>query len=150
MKPRNFAEFYGRLFFILGASFLLIGLLSQAGVMKMKPGAHGDPRVFAITGCLFLIVAGVSQVMGVYMVKRDKLLIQTGTPISGAIVSVKQLRFTRFTTSYPYVVYFTYEWEGVQYKGKMGPLWDIPSLKEHDNRTIYIDSKNPRHSTLKL
>lgn len=150
MKPRNFWEFYGRLFFILGGSFLLIGLLSQAGIMKMKPGAHGDPRVFAIIGCLFLIVAGLSQFMGVHMVKRNKLLLQTGTPISGTIISVKQLQFTRFSTSYPYVVYFTYEWEGMQYKGKIGPLWSIPSIKENDNETIYIDAKNPKHSTLKL
>ncbi|CAB1245729.1 protein of unknown function [Ruminococcaceae bacterium BL-4] len=150
MKPRNFWEFYARLFFILGGSFLLIGLLSQAGIMKMKPGAHSDPRVFAIIGCLFLIVAGLSQFMGAYMVKRDKLLLQTGTPISGTIVSVKQLQFTRFSTSYPYVVYFTYEWEGMQYKGRIGPLWSIPSLKENDNGTIYIDAENPKHSTLKL
>lgn len=150
MKPRNFFEFYGRLFFILGGSFLLIGLLSQAGVMKMKSGVHGDPRLFAIIGCIFLIVAGLSQVMGVYIAKRDKLLIQTGTPISGTIISVKQLHFTRLSTSYPYIVYFTYEWESVQCKGKIGPLWSIPSFKEHDNRTIYIDAKNPKHSTLKL
>lgn len=150
MKPRSLSEFYGRLFFILGGSFLLIGLLFQNGIMKMKPGAHGDPRMFLIAGCSLLIVACLFLLMGFYITRKNKLLIQTGTPIVGTIISVKQLRFTRFTTSYPYVVYFTYDWEGVQYKGKSDLLWTIPSFKESDKRTIYIDVKNPKHSTLKL
>lgn len=129
---------------------MLIGLLSQTGIMKMKPGAHGDPRVFSIVGCFLLIVAGLSLLIGFYITKKNKLLMQTGTQILATIVSVKQLQYTRFSASYPYVVYYSYEWEGVQFKGKSGLLWNIPSFQEPGKGTIYIDVKNPKHSTLKL
>ena len=150
MKPKNLSVFYGRLLLILGGSFLLVGLLAQAGIIKRKSSAHGDPRVFLIVGCSLLIVACLFLLIGAYITRKNKLLIQTGTPILGTIISVKQLQFTRFTTSYPYMASFTYRWEGVQYKGKSDLLWTIPSFKESDKMTIYIDVKNPKHSTLKL
>lgn len=149
MKPKSLSGFYGRLVLILGGSFLLIGLLSQTGIIKMRTGAHGDPRILSIAGCFFLIVASLFLLIGVYITRRNEFLMQTGTPILGTIISIKQLHFTRFSSSYPYVVYFTYEWEGVQYKGKSGLLWTIPSFKESDQETIYIDAKNPKHSALK-
>lgn len=89
MKPKSLSGFYGRLFLILGGSFLLIGLLSQTGIIKMRSGAHGDPRILSIAGCFFLIVASLFLLIGVYITRRNEFLIQTGTPILGTIISIK-------------------------------------------------------------
>lgn len=140
-KPKSMWEFCGELFLFLGALFLLIGLLSQAGIMKIKPSSHGGPYEFLILGRVFLLIGAFSLLVATCKERKKRLLLQTGTSVLGMIVSVKQLPFTRWGTSYPYVVYFTYEYEGVQYKGKSGLFWILPSVKEFDKETVYIDRK---------
>lgn len=149
-RPKSIFGFFGELFLFLGVLFFLIGLLSQANIMKLKSGSHGGPYDFLISGCVFLIIGVFSLLVAAHKEKRKRLLLQTGTSVVGIITSVKQLPFTRWGTSYPYVVHFTYEWDGVQYKGRTGLFWILPSIKESDNKTVYIDLENPKHCELKL
>ena len=150
-KPRSMWGLTGWVFLILGAAFLLCGLLSQAGIMRMKPGSQGDPRVvFPIMGCAFLMAGAGTLLMAILKEKSRKLLLQIGTPVTGKVVSVDQLSFTTWGTSHPYVVHFTYENDGMPYHGKSCLLWTLPTVKEDDTVTVMVDEESPKHSALKL
>jgi hypothetical protein len=149
-KPKSMWEFCGKLFLLLGASFLLFGILAKAGVMKMKPGSQGDLRGFLILGCAFLAVGVITLPASIFRAKKRELLLQTGTPVPGTVVSVNQLPFTTWGNSHPYVAHFAYEWEGAQYEGKSCLLWTLPSVREHDAVTVLVDMENPKRCVLKL
>lgn len=123
-KPKSMWSLTGWIILILGAVFLLFGLLTQAGVMKRAPNSRGDPGViFPILGCALFMVGAAALLLAILKEKRRELLLQTGTPVTGRIVSVDQLAFTTWGTSHPYVVRFTYEDGGIQYQGKSCLLW---------------------------
>lgn len=139
------------IFLILGAAFLLSGILSQAGIMKTSPNSQGDPRVvFPILGCAFLMVGAVLFLVASYKEKRRKLLLQTGVPVTGRVVSVKQLTYMQKGISHPYVVYFTYESDGVQYHGTSHFLWMPPTVRENDSLTVMVDADHPKHCAVEL
>lgn len=150
-KPRSTWRMASLIFLILGAAFLLSGILSQAGIMKTSPNSHGDPRVvFPILGCAFLMVGAVLFLVASYKEKRRKLLLQTGVPVTGRVVSVKQLTYMQKGNSHPYVVYFTYESDGVQYHGTSHLLWMPPTVRENDSLTVMVDADHPKHCAVEL
>lgn len=150
-KPRNEWELFGELSLILGVLFLCVGVLSRAGVLKTDPGSHGDPGVvFPAAGCAFLIMGTFSVIVAFRKISRSTKLLETGMPVTGKISAVKQRLFTQWGHSHPYVVYFSYELDGVQYKGKSGLFWAPPSVREGESETIFIDADHPRHCMLKL
>ena len=150
-KPRNMWELCGELFLLLGALFVLFGVLSRAGILKTAPGSHGDPGVvFPVVGGGLLIVGAFSILAALRKEKRKNQLFETGMPVTGEIETVKQNLFTKWGTYHPYVIYFSYEADGVPYKGKSGLFWTIPPTREHEKKTVYIDADNPKHCVLKL
>ena len=149
-KPKSMLEFYGKIFLLLGAVFVLCWILTQAGIMKMEPGSRGGPEVFFIVGCASLAAGAVAVIAEAFRVRRKKLILQTGMSVTGTVTSVKQLSYTRWNTSYPYVVRFIYEWEGMKYKGKSCLLWTPPSVKENDPLAVFIDEEIPKHCVAKL
>lgn len=150
-KPRNIWELCGELFLLLGAVFVLFGFLSRAGVLKTAPGSHGDPgAVFPIVGCGFLIVGFFSMLAAIQKEKRKAQLLDTGMPVTGEIEAVKQNLFTKWGTYHPYVIYFTYELDGIQYRGKSGLFWTLPPTLEHEKKTVFVDADHPKRCALKL
>lgn len=150
-KPRNMWEFCGELFLFLGAIFFLFGVLSRASVLKTDPGSHGDPGVvFPIVGGGLLIVGLFSLLAGIRKEKRRILLLETGMPVTGEIEAVKENLFTKWGSYHPYVIYFTYEVDGVPYKGKSGLFWTLPPTMEHKKITVYLDADHPKRCALKL
>ncbi len=150
-KPRSTWKMVGLIFLILGAAFLLSGILSQAGIMKTSPNSRGDPRVvFPILGCVFLMAGAVLSLVASFKEKRRKLLLQTGLPVTGRVVSVKQLSYIQKGNSHPYVVYFTYESDGIQYQGTSRLLWTLPTVQENDTLTVMIDADHPKHCAVEL
>lgn len=150
-KPRSMWGLFGELFLLLGAVFLLSGILSRAGILKTDPGSRGDPGVvFPILGGAFLIVGIVSAIAAIRKEKRRTQLLETGMPVAAEIDSVKQNFFTKWGSSHPYVIYFTYEVDGVKYQGKSGLFWTLPSVREHDHETVFVDMGDPNRYVLKL
>ena len=150
-KPKSMWGLTGWIFLGLGAFFLLCGILTRAGVMKTEPGSQGDPGVgFPILGGA-LIAAGIFLLLAAMLKeKRRRSLLQTGTPVTGEVVSVKQLPFTRWGTSYPYVVRFHYESDGICYCGKSCLLWALPEVRENDGVTVRIDADHPKRCAVEL
>jgi hypothetical protein len=150
-KPRNMWEFCGELFLLLGVIFVLFGVLSRAGVLKTDPASLGDPGVvFPIIGGGFLIAGLFSLPAGILKENRRIRLFETGVPVTGKIEAVKQNLFTKWGTYHPYVIYFTYEVDGVPYKGKSGLFWALPPTLEHEKKTVFIDADHPKRCALKL
>jgi hypothetical protein len=150
-KPRNMWELCGELFLLLGAVFVLFGVLSRAGVMKTAPGSHGDPGVvFPIVGGGLLIVGFISMLAAIRIEKGKVQLLETGIAVTGVIDAVKENLFTKWGSYHPYVIYFTYEVDGVPYKGKSGLFWTLPPTMEHEKITVYLDADHPKRCVLKL
>lgn len=149
-KPKSMWEFCEKLFLPMGLLFLLFYLLAQAGVMKMKTGSRGNSSIFLAVGCIFLAAAIFFLLLVAFTDKRKKQLLQTGIQVTGTVTSVEQLAYTRWNASCPYVVRFAYEWEGRQYEGASGLLWELPSVKEHDSLAVFLDDKAPKHFAVKL
>ena len=149
-KPESMWEFCGRLFLLLGVLFVLFGILTQAGVMRMRPGSRGGPEAFFFSGFAFLAAGIFVLFASVLRKRRKKRILKSGMSVPGTVASVEQLSYTRWNTSYPYVIRFTYEWEGVRYKGKSGLIWTPPSVKESDPLSVAIDEENPKNYALEL
>ncbi len=150
-KPDGFLKMFGWLFLLLGVVFLLFGILSQAGVMKTEPNSRGNPGVvFPILACALLAAGAVLFLTASFSEKKRKLLLQTGMPVKGTVVSVKQLPYTRWGTSYPFVVRFAYECDGVQYEGKSRFLWDPPQVREHDAVKVMVDADRPKRCAVEF
>ena len=150
-KPDNMWKFFGVMLLIFGVVFLFSGTLSQLGILHTDPASQGDPKLwFPVLGCIFLglgiIMCAVSYRRG----KARKLLFLEGSQTNGHVISVKQLMFVKWNGSCPYVVYFTYEIEGIQYRGKSNLLWSQPKVCEQNTLTVYIDSQKPTHCAVDL
>lgn len=150
-NPRNIQGLFGELFLLLGVVFVLSGILSRAGILKTDPGSRGDPGVvFPIMGCAFLVAGITFAFAAIFKEKRQAQLFETGMPVTAVIDAVKQNRFTKWGSSHPYVIYFTYEVDGVPYKGKSGLFWTLPPVREHDHGTVYVDLDHPKCCALKF
>lgn len=150
-EPKSMWGLTGWIFLGLGALFLLCGILTRAGIMKTKSGSQGDTSVG------FLILGGALMAAGIFLLfaamlkeKRRRSLLQSGTPVTGEVVSVKQLPFTRWGTSYPYVVRFRYESDGISYRGKSCLLWALPKVQENDGVTVRVDADHPKRCAVEL
>ncbi len=150
-KPQTMWKFCGTLFLILGAVFLLSGILSQMGILHTDPASRGDPKLwFPVLGSILLALGIILCAVSYWKERAYKLLLSEGTQTKAKVTSVKQLMFTRWNSSYPYVVYYKYEVEGSSYKGKSRLLWSQPKVYEKNTVTVYIDSQKPSHSAVNL
>jgi len=150
-KPQTMWKFCGTLFLILGAVFLLSGILSQMGILHTDPASRGDPKLwFPVLGSILLALGIILCAVSYWKERAYKLLLSEGTQTKAKVTSVKQLMFTRWNSSYPYVVYYKYEVEGFSYKGKSRLLWSQPKVYEKNTVTVYIDSQKPSHSAVNL
>lgn len=148
-KPERFSEMLGRLFLLLGAVFLLCGVLSRAGMMKTVPNSYGDPgAVFPVLGGALLAAGAVFLLAEGVRARRRAALLRDGVPVPGKVVSVRQLVFTTVGTSHPFVVRFVYRCGGDEYRGKSGLFWDPPELGAGDAVTVYTDPEHPRRCVL--
>ncbi len=150
-KPEDMWKLCGTLFLILGAVFLLSGVLTQMGILHTDPASQGDPKLwFPLLGCILLIFGAIMCTVSYRKEKAWNLLLQEGTKTKGYVTSVKQLMLIKWNGSYPYVVYFTYEIEGVSYAGKSHLLWSQPKACERNTVTVYTDSQKPAHCAVDL
>lgn len=149
-KPESMWEFCGRLFLLLGVLFVLFGILTQVGVMRMRSGSRGGPEVFFFSGSAFFFFSLEPTRTKRKFRPPKRRIPKSGMSVPGTVASVEQLSYTRWNTSYPYVIRFTYEWEGVRYKGKSGLIWTPPSVKESDPLSVVIDEENPKNYALEL
>lgn len=118
-KPETMWKLCGSIFLILGTVFLFSGVLSQMGILRTNPASQGDPKLwFPVLGGIFIILGIIKCGISYPKEKARKLLLREGTQTKGHVTSIKQLVFTRWNGSSPYVVCFTYEIEGFSYKGK--------------------------------
>jgi len=150
-RPENMWKFFGVMFLIFGVVFLFSGVLSQLGILPVNPASQGDPKaVFPILGCIFLILGIIMCAVSYQREKVREVLLHEGTQTKGQVTSVKQLVFIKWIGSCPYVVYFTYEMEGIHYIGKSNLLWSQPKVCEQNTLTVYIDSQKPAHCAVDI
>ncbi len=150
-RPENMWKFFGVMFLIFGVVFFLSGTLSRMGILQTDLASQGDPKLwFPVLGCAFLVLGIIICAVSYRKEKEFKLLLREGTPTKGYVTSVKQLLFTRWNGSSPYVVHFTYEIEGSSFKGKSHLLWSQPKVCEQNTITVYIDSQKSAHGVVDL
>ena len=134
----------------MGLLFVLFYLLAQAGVFERNLRSNGGPSRFLAVCGLRLPAAFFFLALAAYKEKKKKQLLKTGIHVTGTVTSVEQLPYTQWNTSHPYVVRFAYEWDGGQYEGKSGLIWDLPSVKESEEITVYLDEERPKHFAVQL
>lgn len=150
-KPKNMWSFFGVTLLIFGVVFLISGVFSQMGILHTDPASQGDPKLwFPVLGDTLLILGIMLCAVSYRKEKACKLLLCEGTQTKGYVTSVRQLFFTRWGGLYPYLVYFTYEIEGLSYRGKSHLLWSQPKVCEQNTVTVYTDSQDPSHYAVDL
>jgi len=150
-KSETIWKLLGTIFLILGTVFLFLGVFSQMGLLHSDPASQGDPKLwYPVLGGILIILGVILCGVSYRKLKACKLLIREGTNTKGHVTSVKQLVFTRWNGSSPYVVCFAYEVEGCSYKGKSNLLWSQPEVCEQNAVTVYIDSEKPAHCAVDL
>lgn len=149
-KPNAILQFFIFMCFIMGPIFLISGIMVQAGLLAVSEHSKGDPAVwFPVLGIGFLLVGTFIALFSVYQSRQREQLLLNGIPLQGIITGVTQLSWMRWGSQSPYVVYFSYEYEGTAYNGKSGLLWNIPIVYPNDNITVCIDSNDAsRYATL--
>lgn len=121
------------------------------GLMHTSRASLGDPKVaFPILGLVFLVFGLLLCAVSYRKEKQREVLLREGIKTKGTVTQVKQLMLTKWNGRHPYVVYFSYDIEGLPYKGKSGLLWSPPSVCKDSAVTVYADSGNPARGTVDL
>lgn len=140
MRRPTLSQSYGFVFMTLGAVFIPAGYLNKIGILSTTQYSKGGPTTtFTVVGGILLIVGAVLFFISLYREKERAKLKEKGIKVEGYVTDIKRLIYTKVNKQAPYVVYFSYDYNGDNYKGKSHLLWDKPSISKGDLISIYID-----------
>ena len=153
-KPSSVVSIFGIVFSLLGPFFYIAGLLSKYKILKTSINSKGDPaELFPIFGIIFFISGGLLiSYTKINDIIRNKIK-ETGYKISGEITKIKELKYTHYgnRSQNPFVIYYTYVYDGIRYKNKSHLLWDRnTTFNVGDNLSVYVNKKNIKQSILSL
>lgn len=147
-QPSSAVTLSGWILVVLGLSFQLAAYLNRIGVLKTSPNSTGDPAVaFPILGLIFLAV-GVACLLSAQERQNARLRLRDhGVQLRGCVTEIKCLSYMHWGNRSPYVVRYSYYYDGETYTGKSELLWEAPKLHQSEILTVYMDPRRPKKST---
>lgn len=138
-KPKTIKRLSSYILIILGAYFILDGLFLNPEIYMFIP-----------LGIVILALGSIIFLRDQQSEKRKNLLLSGETCLKAKVSHIKQKPFTSWGEKHPYVVTFTYEFEGASYQGKSHLLWEKPQLKTGDILKVYIEKKKPQFCAVNI
>lgn len=158
-EPRYAEDIFKRMFLWMSIGWIAIGLimgfLGLIGVLK--PTAHSMNQdsteitnfiLFIVLGIIFFIAHSVQRSTASRKKKLHDELLANGAKVNGTVEKVCQQNQVRYGGKYPYIIFYTYTYEGKVYHGESYLFWDIPDVAEHDPIVVYTDHSGK--STIQL
>ncbi len=145
-KPKFISGVYSIAYTFIGIMFIPFVVLIYIGMLKPSPHSFiQDTDTMAI---LFLAISLVSIFTGIifgivykYHLKNYNKLLNEKVVSTGKVSKVSKLWYCKLGGSYPYVVEYTYNYNGNQLKGRSQLLWHKPNISIDDNVNIFIDTQ---------
>lgn len=120
-----------------GALSLIDALRPRAHSMAQETNLNGI--IMLALGTVFLITQSVQRVIASRKRKLHNDLLASGTKVNGTVKKVCQQNTVRYGGKYPYVVFYTYNYQGKVYQGESYLLWDMPDVMENDPIVVYAN-----------
>lgn len=150
-KTKNSFEFISIIFFILGFSFILSGVLNRIGILPTSESSQGDPGFwFPLLGFLLLTAGFVFLIIAVTKRRSERHLLEEGLRVTGLVTKIEHFHFVRFNKTSPYVIHFSYKFENADYEGHSHFIWSRPSFKPEAHIEVYINKNKPKVYTAKI
>lgn len=154
MNEPKFAEDILKIVYLwIGIAFIAIGLLCFIGALQPTSysriqESNGNGIDFLVLGTIFIILQFVQRAIVSRKKKLHNELLTKGTKVHGTVEKVCLKNSVRYAGKYPYVVFYTYDYQGQVYHGQSHLLWDIPDVKEQDSIVVYANDSG--ESTVQL
>jgi len=143
-KPKYMEELLSLIFLCIGSVFIVMGILSFAGVLK--PSANSMVQVPALLGIVFVSVGmaflAVKLVLKAVAAGKRKLhaeLIAGGLRIDGIVERVYFQKYMQYGNRSPYRIFYSYTCQDKIFHGKSCLIWDKPDLAEGDAIEVYAN-----------
>lgn len=143
-KPANMAELLKRIYFWVGLSFVVCGVLCFIGVLQPSERSMVQTQatlgiIFLSLGIVFFIVQSVLKAVGSRKNKLHDELFRNGARVNGTVEKVYLQRYVQYGKESPWVIGYTYTYQGKNYHHKSDFLWKKPDIKEEDSIAVYTD-----------
>lgn len=152
-EPRYAEDVFKTIWIWAGLGFIAGGLLSFISVSK--PGAHATVQKPNVNGVIMLALGTVciiaQSVLRINASRKKKLhneLLVNGTKVSGTVERVCRQNTVRYGGKYPYIIFYTYDYQGKAYHGESYLFWDRPAVMEQDSIAVYTNDSG--ESTIQL
>ena len=144
-QPKYMEKLYAFIFLCLGSGFIVMGLLSDAGIVKpTAQSAVQDPNimgfVFLLMGIAFCAAQTIFRVIAAKKNKLHNELTANGIRVHGSVEKVILLRFTQYGKKSPYRICYTYTLQGDIFHHKSCLLWDKPDYEVGDPILVYANN----------
>ncbi len=152
-KPRYMEELLKKIFLWIGAAFIMMGLLCFIGVLRPTSGSTvQEPTVNGIVFLSFGIVLFIAQcILKVNVSRKNQLhseLLISGAKVNGTVEKVCLQNYAQYGSQSPYIIFYTYTYQGKVYHHKSYLFWDKPDMMEHDPIVVYANDLG--QSTIQL
>lgn len=143
-EPRYTQDIFKKMFLWMGIGWIVMGLLGFVGVLKptadsMVQDSKVMGMIFTALGIGFFIAQSVMRIIVSRKKKLHDELIANGTKVNGTVEKVYRQNLVWYGGKYPYIIFYTYTYEGKVYHGESYLFWDIPDVMEHDPIVVYAD-----------
>ena len=98
-----------------------------------------------------IVLLTVQTVLGIIASRKKKLhneLLANGAKVTGTVEKVCQQNTVRYAGKYPYIIFYTYDYQGKACHGESHLFWDRPAVAEHDSIAVYANDSGK--STIQL
>lgn len=145
-KPKYISDIYTFIFSMLGVCFFISAFLSYTNIIEVaKHSSIQDPRFVALSHFLLAIIFFIIQGVSRYLSNQNSLLhrelIESNIKVSATVERVKHRKDIHFGSKSPYVISYTYSYNGEKCNGKSHLLWDKASLVSTSNIDVYVDDQ---------
>ena len=151
-EPRYPEDVFKIIWLWLGIVFTAMGLLF---VCVIRPGIHSTGQepdvndvILLVFGAIFLIAYFVLRGIAARKKKLHNELLASGTKVDGTVEKVCQQNTVRYGGKYPYIIFYTYQYQGKVYHGESSLFWDRPAVMEQDSIVVYANDSGD--STIQL
>ena len=142
--PRYKKDIFVIIFLFIGLAFIIFGLLSFANIIR--PTAHSQVQdhnlmglIFCIIGLIFFITQGILRYLSFREVSIHRELISKGTKVKGTIKRIVLQKSIKYGGKSPYVLFYTYTYEGKDIQSKSSLFWEKPRYHIGDQIEAFVD-----------
>lgn len=152
-EPRYPEDVFKTIWLWTGIAFIAMGLLNFIIVFMFAAESAGqEPNIngviILVIGAMFLIAQSVLRGIASRKKKLHNELLANGAKVTGTVEKVCQQNTVRYAGKYPYIIFYTYDYQGKACHGESHLFWDRPAVAEHDSIAVYANDSGK--STIQL